>query len=312
MESSSIMKSTLLFATLSMVLASPTAFAKSELETLRSRCSDQERQIRQLENDNNKLRGKEREARPAAAKVEAAVKSETTKPERSSSNAQTYTVKAGDSMEKIGRKVGANPEKLARANGLKTSSIIHPGLKLKVPSTNQAPAKEVAVAKSPAPTKRAAAPVEREETTMISTPVSREKVQAPIAKAPTPAAPTMKAATPISSSTAVKETPSPKVAPTPAPAPIREPKSDLAKAPLEAANVPAPAASHATPEKEAATIPEAQQKIHAVTVDGEMTYGDFASKHGTDTGRLNALNGLDLTTATVLAKGSELYVPASL
>ena len=26
--------------------------------------------------------------------------------------------------------------------------------------------------------------------------------------------------------------------------------------------------------------------------------------------RLNALNGLDLTTATVLAKGSELYVPA--
>ena len=41
-----------------------------------------------------------------------------------------------------------------------------------------------------------------------------------------------------------------------------------------------------------------------------MTYGEFASKHGTDTERLNALNGLDLTHATVLAKGSELYVPA--
>ena len=41
-----------------------------------------------------------------------------------------------------------------------------------------------------------------------------------------------------------------------------------------------------------------------------MTYGEFASKHGTDVERLNALNGLDLTTATVLAKGSELYVPA--
>ena len=41
-----------------------------------------------------------------------------------------------------------------------------------------------------------------------------------------------------------------------------------------------------------------------------MTYGEFAAKHGTDAERLNALNGLDLTTATVLAKGSELYVPA--
>jgi hypothetical protein len=47
-----------------------------------------------------------------------------------------------------------------------------------------------------------------------------------------------------------------------------------------------------------------------VTIEGEMTYGEFAAKHGTDTSRLNDLNGLDLTTATVLAKGSELYVPA--
>jgi len=41
-----------------------------------------------------------------------------------------------------------------------------------------------------------------------------------------------------------------------------------------------------------------------------MTYGDFASQNGTDTERLNALNGLDLINTTVLAKGSELYVPA--
>jgi hypothetical protein len=41
-----------------------------------------------------------------------------------------------------------------------------------------------------------------------------------------------------------------------------------------------------------------------------MTYGEFAAKHGTSIGRLNDLNGLDLANATVLAKGSELYVPA--
>ena len=41
-----------------------------------------------------------------------------------------------------------------------------------------------------------------------------------------------------------------------------------------------------------------------------MSYGEFAAKHGTDIERLNSLNGLDLNTTTVLAKGSELYVPA--
>jgi ribosomal protein L7/L12 len=35
-----------------------------------------------------------------------------------------------------------------------------------------------------------------------------------------------------------------------------------------------------------------------------------AAAHGTSTAKLNALNGLNLNSSTVLAKGSELYVPA--
>lgn len=53
-----------------------------------------------------------------------------------------------------------------------------------------------------------------------------------------------------------------------------------------------------------------EEKVHTVVVDAEMTFGEFASKHGTDIKRLNELNGLDLNSATVLAKGSELYVPS--
>jgi hypothetical protein len=68
-----------------------------------------------------------------------------------------------------------------------------------------------------------------------------------------------------------------------------------------------PPAKEAVAEETPAPAPEG--KIQAITIDTEMTYGDFASNHGTDTSRLNALNGLDLTSATVLAKGSELYVP---
>jgi hypothetical protein len=44
-------------------------------------------------------------------------------------------------------------------------------------------------------------------------------------------------------------------------------------------------------------------------VDVEITFGEFANRHGSDIQRLNELNGLDLTGSTVLAKGSELYVP---
>src|SRR6478609_9026834 len=130
------MKPTLLLATLSMALASPAAFAKSELEILRSRCSEQELQIRQLEEENSKLRSGGHETRPAPAKTEtpaaAPVKS-SAQPAATDSSQSTYTVKAGDNMEKISRKIGASPEKLAKLNGLKTSSIIRPGQKLKVP-----------------------------------------------------------------------------------------------------------------------------------------------------------------------------------
>ena len=52
-----------------------------------------------------------------------------------------------------------------------------------------------------------------------------------------------------------------------------------------------------------------KKKTHAVKIESEMTYGEFAAKHGTDIRRLNDLNGLDLTKSAVLAKGSELYVP---
>ena len=50
------MKSPLLLLALSWALGVPCLFAKSELETLRSLCAEQERQIHQLEEDNAKLR----------------------------------------------------------------------------------------------------------------------------------------------------------------------------------------------------------------------------------------------------------------
>lgn len=52
-----------------------------------------------------------------------------------------------------------------------------------------------------------------------------------------------------------------------------------------------------------------QGEIRTITVNEQITYGQFASKHGASTTQLNELNGLSLSKNTSLAKGSELYVP---
>ncbi len=45
-------------------------------------------------------------------------------------------------------------------------------------------------------------------------------------------------------------------------------------------------------------------------IEKEITYGQFAVQNSTTTQRLDELNGLELDASTVLAQGSELYIPA--
>ncbi len=339
------MKTTLLFIAISSVLASPTLMAKSELETLRALCKEQERQIHQLENDNSQLRSLDRESRSTIAKTATVSttqpKAEPTKASATPSTAQVapaqttaYTVKAGDSFGKIARKVGTTPEKLAKTNGLKMSAVIRPGQKLKVPG---APALASSHVTAPAVTKPtpvtakshkvqagetfssiskkhkittadliSANPKVNPTTLRPGQVISLGGEAAPmtmISNSTAPAAnqtaavPTNKVPAPVPNNIPVS-TPAP-----PKPFASAEPKSQPAAAP---APTPAPVAENPAPA--ATNAPD--RKVHPVIVENELTYGEFASKHGTDTERLNALNGLDLINATVLAKGSELYVPA--
>ncbi len=249
------MKLILPLAVSSIVLLSPCALGGSELEALRQRCAEQERQIRLLEEENAKLRpdgqATERttpEKKPTPVQAEPVKEAPKAAP-IAKAVTRTYKVKAGDNIHKIARSVGTKPETLARVNGLKTNSIIQIGQMLKLPArpTDSKPA-----AKQTEPAQAAA-------TKPIEKPVAASKPESKVAAV----AP---ATTMIANSTAPAE---------PAPAPQAAPA----------------------------------RKIKPIIVDGEMTYGEFATKHETDTERLNALNGLDLTTSTVLAKGSELYVP---
>jgi len=343
------MKRTLLFTTLSLVLVTPGAFAKTELEILRAKCKEQEAQIRLLENENSKLGGNH-ETLPKAAAVEtaqAAPKAAETAPSTASS---TYTVKAGDSFAKIARKTGTTPEKLAKSNGLKLNSFIRVGQELKVPGSTAAASTSVAATKTtsaPAPVAALAGKTHTVRQGETYSTISRKyKIPTSTLVAANPkvkatamrpgqviqlgqAAPAVASApAPVAKSPAPM--PSPASALAPAPAPVAKapaprsstmnqtmpvstamPKHSPAPAKMETAPAPAPAPAIAeTPAHQESSAPSPEKKIQPVVIEGEMTYGEFAAKHGTDAERLNALNGLDLTTATVLAKGSELYVPA--
>ena len=76
-------------------------------------------------------------------------------------------------------------------------------------------------------------------------------------------------------------------------------RTELANQKKTPVKQPAPSASKAG----------AEPTIRTITVDQQITYGQFASRHGASTTQLNELNGLSLSQNTTLAKGSELYVP---
>jgi hypothetical protein len=52
------------------------------------------------------------------------------------------------------------------------------------------------------------------------------------------------------------------------------------------------------------------RKFNSLILDEEITYEKLADKLGTTVEQLNEINGLHLDPWTLLAPGSELYVPA--
>src|SRR5690606_24202920 len=110
------MKPTLLLAALTVVFTTPTALAESELEMLRRRCAEQDRQIRLLEEENSQLmslaKGEKTRAYPNLISNPAPSKAGSTMLINNTSEG-SYTIVAGDNLVKIARKVGTTPEALA-------------------------------------------------------------------------------------------------------------------------------------------------------------------------------------------------------
>ena len=312
------MRALLWLTMLTMGLAVP-ATGKSELETLRDRCAQQERQIRRLKAENERLRegksdtpststhaSKEADS-PKSTKSES--KSDTSKTAKSesksdspktaksdtpkassskgtksgstsgSSGSGTYTVRQGDSFDRIAHKNGTTAERVAEANNMELTTMIHPGQKLVLPPKGSGRSSSGRTASHSSTESKSSKPADKP-----SKSVTRAADEDPPAETPPPPVPK---ATPKSTPGTVASHP-----------PATHKTAPEAAAPPPPADPPTPAVK---------TVDK--RKTHAVKIENEMTYGEFAAKHGTDTNRLNDLNGLDLPKSSVLAKGSELYVP---
>jgi LysM repeat protein len=310
---------TLITATLIGSLT-PLATAATSAEALRAKCNAQEKTITELEKEIDKLHAllAKNNAAPQIAK----------KPETQAASTQSvgaYTIRSGDTFSKIARNNGISLNTLMAANkGVNPSrlrvgqTINLPGAVPKTAAITSAPAKAevlpdiVPPSKSPAV---AAAPVTdttsytvrkgdslykiaRENGTTVANILELNQGLNPnrlrigqsinlLAK---------------STSSSVSTKPAPAVAKkapakaTPASCPVPQ-KKEVAKKPA-----PQPATQQVAYEPK-------QVKVRTVSVTRQMTFGEFASAHGSSVEQINEMNGLKLTKSTVLAQGSELYIP---
>ena len=305
------MKTTQLLAALALITSASHAIAKSELEALRSLCAEQERQIHQLETENSQIRDDPQTAvRPkpqvnlrAASQTQTIATTTATKSNTSQTAGSVYIVKAGDSIDKIARKIGMTADKLLKANGLKPDSIIQPGQKL----NTSGPVTATPIATAPVP-----APVPVKKTVAATPPPSpngkNHTVQAgetfySISKKYRIDTALLIAANPSVSPSALRpgqvlsliSKEAPTAALLPEPTPVETPV-------VENEAIDPPPVSQPSPPSEVV------ETVNTVTIDDEMTYAEFAAKHGTTVEKLNANNGFDLVGSTILAKGSQIYV----
>ena len=305
------MKTTQLLAALALITSASHAIAKSELEALRSLCAEQERQIHQLETENSQIRDDPQTAvRPkpqvnlrAASQTQTIATTTATKSNTSQTAGSVYTVKAGDSIDKIARKVGMTADKLLKANGLKPDSIIQPGQKLKISGPVTASPIATAPVPAPVPVKKTVAATPPPSPNGKNLTVQAGETFYSISKKYQIDTALLIAANPSVSPSALRpgqvlsliSEEAPTAAPLPEPTPVETPV-------VENEAIAPPPVSQPSPPSEAV------EPGNTVTIDNEMTYAEFAAKHGTTVEKLNANNGFDLVGSTILAKGSQIYV----
>jgi len=281
---------------LASLLCTATLAGASELELLQSRVAEQERTIRRLEDENTRL-----QSLLGTAAATPAVK-ET--PATTSAPTAMATVRKGDTLATLAKRHGTTSGTLIQLNKLKNPSLIRPGDQLRLPAPAAIPASTTPRPANSRPS--GATHVVKSGETFYS-----------IARQHGLDASALQAANPSVRATSLRPGQTLQLAPRDAASP--RVASHESTPPRPAATLPpAPPRVAAAATKPAAPPPQENSsqtvastpRINSVFITEETDFSAFAAAHGTSTAKLNALNGLNLNPSTVLAKGSELYVPA--
>ncbi len=266
-------------ATLFVILASSgPLLSATEVERLRALVAEQEMQIKQLEIKIARLTDTPPPSHATA--------------ESTSTASSGYTVRSGDSIERIARKHGSSPAALAKFNGLEPNSIIHPGQKLKIPGATSAPS-EATPASGVASRTHVVSAGDTFYKISVKYGVTVDQL---IAANPgvNHKALRLGQVIKIEKSESREITESPAIRPT----------SSVSQAPSLGQTASVPVSNTPAP------VEKPRASNSPVKIEKEITYGQFAVQHSTTTQRLDELNGLELDASTVLAQGSELYIPA--
>jgi len=302
--------------------------AQTTTSTLTNLVSEQERQIQELKTEVSSLRSQLNFERRKNGK-------ETLPANTSYRSSKTHTVKSGDTFSSISKKYGVSVSSLISANPKVKPSSMKLDHKIIIPSSSSKPStkpKKVSFASTSTKTISSASgtykvvkgdtfyKIAREhgmslanlsaanpglnpsklkigQTVRLNKSASTPRTTSRPAKtkAVKTTQPTSRAYKPLPK--VVKETvkPAPRVEPS-------QPKQVVTS--VTPAPIPTPA-----PDPTASYVNQSGNIARTVPVSHEMTYGAFASQHGTSIKVLNTLNGLNLPADEPMAAGSELFIP---
>ncbi len=326
--------------------ASLMAQGRSELEILRARCSEQERQIRTLETDIENLHShlalERRRARGIPANLSSHTDSET---------AKTCKVTTGDTLSSIARRYGTSVDTLMKINGITDPTRLRSGQTLTIPANAASrnasdvpraiPVPEVTADKKTRQT-AASKPGPQANTNAHDYTVERGDTLYGIARRHKITVSSLRSLNPNIADKIIvgqkismkkKATTPPPSAKLQVPTTTRRPKAQVASvkdlsiakqvkkdtpvakaqpAPLTKKKAPTPAPLPSISQQKKADSKKkvyAPKSISCVFVTEEVSFGIFAKRHGTTPEQLNSLNGWNFRSSLVLAKGSEIYVP---
>ena len=295
---------------------------QSDLGSLARLCAEQERQIKQLESENSELRSKLRMNLNKPSKTIASNK-------KSVTGSVQYTVRSGDTFTSIARKHGINISQLANANKSVKPDRISIGQKLNVPTTAPKaiavdnPTKtqpQQTIKKAPSIATSGSYKVRKGDTlygiarkhntsisklTAANPNINTSKLKigqtinlnagAKIANKPAiPQKPIVK----IDKKKPVIKDKAPTLTSNSKPQPVISKENTL------------PKISEKPKEKIGSHVSQPKAAARPVKITEEMTYAEFAKKHGTTVAQLNAINYLEIAPDELMAVGSDLYVPA--